>query len=84
MRDPEALALARRAQRLAGCRAVGEVQPVFRLGETDGERFKLRPERALFMLIDQRPKGWHVQDRPDGGISSWLRAALEPFAPKPN
>lgn len=57
---------------------------MFRLGETDGERFKLRPERALFMLIDQRPKGWHVQDRSDGGISSWLRAALEPFGPKPN
>ena len=28
---------------------------VFRIGGTDGERFKLSPERCCFMLIDQRP-----------------------------
>ena len=34
---------------------------VFRVATDGGERFKLSPERCLFLLIDQRPKGWYVQ-----------------------
>jgi len=41
------------------------------------------------MLIDQRPKGWHIDVRqhPDRWWDDFMAAihiALEPFAPKPN
>jgi len=62
---------------------------VFRIGGDDNARFKLSPERCCFMLVDQRPKGWHVQvtQDPAGWWDDFMAAihsALEPFAPKPN
>lgn len=50
---------------------------VFRNGETEGERFRLDPSRALFMMTDQRPKGWQVRiwrDDPVGWWSDFMRA----------
>ena len=62
---------------------------VFRICETDGERFKLSPDRCVFIFIDRRPTGWHVDVRqhPDKwwyDLMDAIHAALEPFAPKSN
>ena len=60
-----------------------------KVNETDGPRFKSDPQHVCFMLIDQRPKGRHVQLVQDP-VGWWddfmaaIHAALEPFAPKPN